>query len=360
MVARMSHHCTNVEKKDLPKTSSVEVRAELAWETLSGYRTKAIAKVGAEISLDGFRKGHVPEALLVRHIGEGAILQEAADIAIGEELPLLLASLEIPAIAPPQVSVTKLAPGNPLGFTATIEVLPKVELPDYVKTAKKLGAGRREVSVDEKEVADVVSKLRRERARIASLEKGTEPAKAADEANALDEKDLPELDDAFVKGFGYENLPQFMEKLRENILRDKTEDAREKHRIAVIEAIAEKVAIAIPHSLIDHEVHKMEAQFAEDLARAGTTLDAYLAHVKKSHHDLHHEWHAPAEKRAKIQLILGEIAVKEGVSPDAEEVKKHVEHTRTHHKDIPEERVRAYYEHLLRNEAVLKWLEELK
>ncbi len=356
----MNHHCINVKKTSDTAHSTVTITAEVPEEILTTFRPKAIESLAKEVSVDGFRKGHVPEDILVKQVGEGTVFQEMANLALNEELPLLLAAEEVPGIAAPQVSVTKFAPGNPLGFTATIDVLPEVNIKNYATTAKKINASRPTMTVSDEEVREVVTHLRRERAKIAKVEAGEKPEDAQKAVGDVPENELPELDDEFVKGFGYETVATFETKLRENMLADKTAKEKDAHRSALVDALIASVSFGVPHSLIDHEVHTMEAQFAEELSRNGSTLEQYLKHVGKTHDDLHHEWHEPAEKRAKAQLILGEIAVKENLAADNNELEKLVAHTKEHYKDIPDDRIRAYYEHTLRNDAVLKWLEGQK
>lgn len=355
-----AHHCTNITKKEDAKQSTVTLTAEIAWEHVEKYRAKAIKNLQKEAVLDGFRKGHVPEHMIVSQLGEGTILQETADVTIKEELPLLLAQEQVPGISTPQVQVTKLAPQNPLCFTVIIEVLPKIELPDYRALAQAEVKKKEEVTVTDEEVQGVLNHLRRERAKIEFIEKGEKPETATDKVKELEEKDLPPIDDEFVKGLGYESAVQFTEKLRENVKTDKEAQAKDKTRIALLEAIMKKADFAVPHSLIHHELYKMEAQFSDELVRAGTTFDDYLKQINKTRSDIHKEWHESAEKRAKTQLILSEIAVKEGIKADEIAVKNHIEHTLKNHKDVTEENARAYFEHMLRNEAVLVWLEQQK
>lgn len=351
---------TIISKEEFPKTSEVEIKASLPAETLTSFRAKALQKLQEKVSIDGFRKGHVPEAILERHVGAGVVLEEAADLALKSEVPMILAQEKVLGIATPRISVTKLALGNPLEFTVRIEVYPTITLPDYKKIAAKLNAKKETAQVTDKDVDDVLLRLKRERAKIERIEKGEEAEDAAKTANDLPESELPELDDVFVKGLGYEGISDFTVKLRANIQKDKEAQVREKHRLQIIEAVGAETKAAIPHTLIDHEVHKMEAQFESDLQQAGMSLDQYLAHIKKTHDDLHKEWHEPAEKRAKMELTLAEIAHKESIKADQEEVQKYVAHTLKTHKDAPEERVREYYDHMLRNEAVLRFLEEQK
>lgn len=356
----IKHHCTSITKTEDTAHATLEIKAELPWSEVEKYRAKALRRLQRDAEMDGFRKGHVPENIIVKNLGEGTILQETADVAIQEELPLLLAAERVPGISTPRVSVTKLAPGNPLGFTVSIEVLPKIELPDYKKLAAAENAKRTIVEVTEKEVQDVLLYLRKERAKIEFIEKGEKPEDAAEKIKDLEEKDLPPIDDEFVKGLGYDNAEKFTEKLKSNIQTDKEAQEKDKVRISIIDSILAKTTLGVPHSLIHHEIDKMQAQFADDLARAGTNLDDYLANIKKTREELHQEWHEPAEKRAKVQLILSDIAIKEGIKASPDEVAAHVSHTMKHHKDAQEYNVRAYFEHMLRNEAVLKWLEEQK
>ena len=72
------------------------------------------------------------------------------------------------------------------------------------------------------------------------------------------------------------------------------------------------------------------------------------------------EWAVTAEKRAKSQIILNEIAKVEGIVPEEEVVKKEMETILTHYKDAERFRVRMYVETFLVNEKVFQFLEEQK
>src|ERR1035437_805959 len=89
--------------------SEVEITVELPAAVLDEYRKKAIVALGKEAELDGFRKGHVPENVLISKIGEGRILEEAAELALQEVTPNILAEEKMNFISQPRVSVTKLA-----------------------------------------------------------------------------------------------------------------------------------------------------------------------------------------------------------------------------------------------------------
>jgi FKBP-type peptidyl-prolyl cis-trans isomerase (trigger factor) len=95
-----------------------------------------------------------------------------------------------------------------------------------------------------------------------------------------------------------------------------------------------------------------------DLERAQLKLDDYLTHIKKTKEDLKKEWVPGAEKRAKLQLVLNEIAKREKIEADPSLVDAQTDALRAQYKDADEKRVRVYVTSVLTNEAVLKKLEE--
>jgi FKBP-type peptidyl-prolyl cis-trans isomerase (trigger factor) len=71
------------------------------------------------------------------------------------------------------------------------------------------------------------------------------------------------------------------------------------------------------------------------------------------------EWTPAAEKRAKLQLILNEIAKNETLELDAGKVDHEVSHLLEQYKDADEARVRIYIESIMKNEEVMKMLESV-
>ena len=75
--------------------------------------------------------------MLIGKVGELSILEEGAYQAIREALPQLLSEHEYDFIGAPEVTITKIAQGEPLGFKIKIAVMPEVKLADYKKIAKE-------------------------------------------------------------------------------------------------------------------------------------------------------------------------------------------------------------------------------
>ena len=259
----------------------------------------------------------------------------------------------------PRVTINAPEAGKPLAFTARAALAPEIELADYKAIAKKHLKDKKEAEVSDEEHAKAMTHLRRERARIEKVERGMKPAEAADEAKATEEKDLPELDDAFAISIGYESIAHFHTKVRENMKAEKERQETDKRRQAIIEDLVKNSKISYPVILREYEINEMEARLKDDLAGAGMNLETYLAQMKKTWEQILAEWKAPSDARAKTRLILGEIARKENIEPDETLLNQEVEHAKKHYKDAAPEALRAHIAHAMRNEAVLKFLESL-
>ncbi|MCI5108620.1 MAG: hypothetical protein MRY49_02130 [Candidatus Pacebacteria bacterium] len=335
----------NMEYKNIKveddKDSEVKISGEISADSLNSYRERAIKNISTDVEIKGFRKGKVPEDVLIKNVGEMSVLQEAAELALSDAYPKIILEHKIEPLGHPQVSITKLAPKEDLGFSITTAVMPKVTLPDYKTISKKISSEKEEVKIEDKEVEEAVTNIQN------SIAQGK------------GEKELPEVSDEFVKKLGdFKNVEDFKKKLKENLMLEKERLAKDKKRNRIADAIIEKSKISIPKLLIDGELERMLSQFKADIEQSGLTYDKYLTEVKKTDEDIRKEWMPIAEKKAKLQLILNKIALEEKVKPEEDQVKKEMEHILSHHKDAPEERVRIFVETMLTNEKVFEFLEK--
>lgn len=348
---------TNVKITRDEKAWEAEITAEIPAAAMEKYRAEALKEIQKTAKLDGFRPGKAPIERIVSVYGEAAILREAAERAIQREVPEILAKENLPIVDTPRVSTSTPESGKPLNFTARAPLAPKIELADYKTIAKKHQDTKEEIVVSDEEHQDALMHLRRERARIDKVETGTEPQKAAEEAKTMDIKDLPILDDAFVQSIGYPDTASFESALRANIKNEKEARAREKRRAAIIEELVKESKVSYPAVLKDYELSDMEARMEDDVARFGQTLDQYLAQVKKTREELRKEWEKAADERAKIRLILSQIAQKEGLEPGKEVLEHELDHAMQHYPKADRDALRTHVAHAMRNEMVLRMLE---
>lgn len=368
--------------------SEVRVSGEIPFEVLAKERSAALKRLGQDLAIDGFRPGHIPEEIIEKHVGTMAVLSEMAERAMAKVYPEIITHHSLDAIGYPQITITKLAPDNPLGFTITVAVVPEVTVPDYKSLAKEINQTKESLEVTDEELQQQIEEVMRQKIAYERLQQKaaakaaaetsphttgdtpelptpeSEARKAEAAAEDLDPAtiELPELTDEFVQGLGqpgqFTTVDDFKEKLREHLSIEKERDVTAKHRAKLTDAIIEKTTVTLPRILIDSEIEQIEAHMREDLKRANLKLEDYLAHIKKTEAELKEEWKPAAEKRATLQLVLNEIAKRENITPDKKLVDGQVAQLKEQYKDADESRVRTYVASILQNEAVMKMLEE--
>lgn len=385
----MSTHTHEIDFKKaftITKTegSQVIIEGEIPFAELEKERAKAIAHFGKDMQVDGFRPGHIPEKVVVERVGEMALLTEMSERALAHCYPHILEAHNIDAIGYPKIEITKIAPQNPLGFKATVAVMPAVTLPDYKKIAAKINKDRTPSEVTEEEVATQIKDIQRQKIAYDRLQaKATsttdtveqealtlptpesERAKADSETDiAEDQIKVPELTDDYVATLGqpgqFTSVEDFKTKIKEHLTIEKEREVHTAHRAKITDAIVEATNVELPAVLIESELSQMLAQMEEDLRRMNLSLDDYLKHIKKSKEELTTEWKPAAEKRATLQLVLNEIARQEQITPDANLVAEQVAALKERYADADPKRVQIYVESILQNEAVMKSLETYK
>ncbi len=377
-----SHHHHDIDFKSAftvtPEPGSqVKIAGEIPFSELAAERAGAIAHLGRNLKIDGFRPGHVPEAMIVKTVGEMTILAEMAERAIAHMYPHILEEHNIDAIGYPQISITKIAEGNPLGFTATVTVVPTITLPDYKALAATTNKSKESLDVTDAEVEKQITDILRQKmayerlqnkAAAKNIEEGIDAPETEEVTPIETEEDfaklpLPELTDELVKTLGqpgqFTDIADFKAKIREHLEVEKKRDGVAKHRAVITDTIIAASTIDLPQLLIDTELNQMFAQMNEDLERANLKMEDYLKHINKTIDDMKKDWTPAAEKRARLQLILNEIAKREEVKPDETQLNEQVNQLLEQYKDADRHRVTVYVASVMTNEAVMKLLESL-
>jgi len=150
-----------IEKKDLEK-SQLEITVEISTEEFKSYIEKGAKKVSEQVKIEGFRPGKAPLEVLKQKVGEMSILEEAAQIAIRKTVDKIVdeETKGRQPVGQPNVTITKLAPENPLEYKITLALLPEITLGAY----KNLDIKPEEAKIEDKELERALSDLREMRA----------------------------------------------------------------------------------------------------------------------------------------------------------------------------------------------------
>jgi len=243
-----------IEIRLLPN-SEVEIIGEISAEIFMSGWSNAIKEFSEKVEMDGFRKGKIPEDILIKNIGRGAVLEKMAVIALEKEYPKIISEHKIRAIGRPEITLTKLAEHNPLGFKVTTSVLPEITLPDYKGIAKKIMAKKEEVSEENKA-------QEKERIRMEILEKAAEEIKQ-DMPKFLVEAEKDKMAEEMKRniaqmGLKWNDYLKHIKKTEEELKKDWEKDAVKRVKYSLIlDQMAEQEKIEIPAEELEKEAAAM-------------------------------------------------------------------------------------------------------
>ena len=351
---------TDVKKLE---NAQVEIIVTLPLKEVEKFREEVEKEAIKNVKVDGFREGKVPKEIAMKQIQPLRVFEEMAQKAISASYVEILEKTKVKAIGHPQIMITKIAEGSDLEFKIVTAVLPDVKLANYKKIAKAEMKKEMNLEVNEKEIKLAIDNIRKMRAQQIMSENLKE-GEVAKSWNEIEEKDLPELTNEFVKTVGkFENVEDFKKKITENLKEEKKVREIEKRRIALIDGILEKSEIEVPQMLISYEIDKMMYEFESNIAMTGMNFDDYLKSIKKTRDDYRKEWAEQGKKRAQTQIMLNEIAKKEKIEVDDKEIEAEVSKIMEQYKDqknIDENNVRAYVAEVLTHQKVFEFLENIK
>jgi trigger factor len=191
--------------------SLVALEIEVDDDRLEGAMNKAVNRISRQVKIPGFRPGKAPRNVVERHVGRGAILQEALDQLVPDAYTEAVQAEEIEVIDQPDIELTST---EPLAFKATVAVRPTIELNDYLAIRIPLP----EAKVTDEDREDALTELRRRFAMLEPVDRGIEWGDTirADVTVDIEGQDEPhvETDAEFaVREGGVVSLPGFIEEL---------------------------------------------------------------------------------------------------------------------------------------------------
>jgi trigger factor len=151
----------------------VRLAIEVPFAELEPSLRKAYREIAQQVTIPGFRKGRAPAAIIDQRIGRGAVLSEAVNEAIPEQIIAAIREHEVKSLGRPEVDNLEFADGEPLKFTADLDVRPELTLPDLSTIEVRVD----DVEITEEQIDEQVSGLRE---RFATLKTVERPAQVGD------------------------------------------------------------------------------------------------------------------------------------------------------------------------------------
>lgn len=360
----------------------VRLQVEVPFAELEPNLKKAYRAVAQQVNIPGFRKGKVPAAVIDQRIGRGAVLNEAVQEVVPQQLVAALQEHEVRSMGRPEVADLEFDDGAPLTFTAEVDVRPEINLPDLASIAVTVD----EIQVTDEEIDEQVSNLRDRFATLKTVERPTQngdyvqvdleatvdgqPVEGGTASNishevgsqqllpgldealvglaagdettfttalvggehagrdadvavtvrTVKEKELPPLDDDFAQlASEFDTLAELREDVRSRVAKEKETEQLYSARDKALEELISRSGVPAPEGVVREEVSHRRQHMTEELERVGRSLEDYLALEGKTEEDIDSELTDAASQGIKIQMVLDVLADAEQVQVSDEE-----------------------------------------
>lgn len=143
--------------------------------------------------------------------------------------------------------------------------------------------------------------------------------------NGIQEKELPELDDEFVKDISeFDTLEEYKNNVKMDLEEELKKQADVERENKAVEALMDVMTVDIPESMIDMEVDREYQNFLYRVQGMGITLDQYFAIANSDEEKTREELRPASEKKLRGELALDEFIVKENIEASEEEIDKEI------------------------------------
>ncbi|GAA4598853.1 trigger factor [Actinoplanes octamycinicus] len=388
----------------------VKLAIEVPFEELKPSLQKAYREIGAQVQVPGFRKGKVPAAVIDQRVGRGAVLNEAVQEAIPQQILAAVQEHDVKTLGRPEVEITEFADNAPLKFTAEVDVRPEITIPDLKGITVEVPA----VAIGDSEIDEQINGLRERFATLKTVERAAAEGdyvqldlnatvdgeevpggsatnishevgskqllpgldevlvglSAGDETTfttqlvggdfagrdaevkvvvrTVKDKQLPEIDDEFAQlASEFDTLEELKGDLRERLTRVKKVEQIYAARDEALKQLVQAAEIPAPEGVVKDEVEGRKQAMTDQLERIGATLADYLASEEKTEEQIDQELTEAAEEGVRIQLLLDTVADAEDVQVTDDEFGHEIVHRAQRAQMQPQQ----YYDQLVRSGA---------
>ena len=150
-------------------------------------------------------------------------------------------------------------------------------------------------------------------------------AKFEVEINSITKKELPELDDEFAKDISeFDTLEELKADLREKLKEDKENFATNVMQNQAIEALVKTSEVSAPTPMVNSEIDIEMQNLDQRLQQMGIGLAQYVEMTQMDINQIREQYRPTAEARVKSNLVIDEVALKEGFEVTDEEIENEI------------------------------------
>ena len=336
---------------------------------------RVVNSLRREVNLPGFRKGKVPASLLKKRFHED-IQQQVVDTLLPRYWRQAQAEKSLDILLPPQVEELKVELGEPMSFTASVEIRPEIEIGELASfdlpedstepteeevEEAKLDLRRQQATWEEVDRAAATGDLIMGQAIPAEAPEGEDEAKPRPvyieiggqgveeelslaltglkagqsaehtrkfeedgedreetfriEVEVVKEQSLPEMDDAMAERLGLDDLAALEEAIHQQVSMGKARAHDEQRHRTLMDQLRERYPVELPPRVIQQESERMVRDYFERMSAQGMPMDP----DKVNWEELMGSVRPNAVNRVHERLVLDAVAAAESLRLDENE-----------------------------------------
>ena len=139
--------------------------------------------------------------------------------------------------------------------------------------------------------------------------------------NGIREKEMPELDEDFVKEVSEtaNTVEEYKTEIREKLEKQAENRAETAFENEVLEKVCENATVDIPQAMIEDQIDSMLRDMEMRMAYQGMKLDDYFKYTGQTREQVREMYKQPAADRVKSQLVLAAVMNAEQIKADEAE-----------------------------------------
>ena len=401
----------------------VKVTITVPFADLAPAIDKAYKDISRNITVPGFRRGHIPSALIDQRYGRGAVLQEAINAQLPDLYNAAVSENGLHPLGQPEIDMSNLEDGQVVELTAEVDVRPDFTLPDIDGIAVRVDPA----VVSDAAVAERLDLLRQRFATFSELDRAAQKDDVVvlDIVASQNGVDVPDADAkgvSYVVGAGgivdglddavtglaagqsasftttlvggphegqqadvtvsvvrvqqrqlppvnndfaqmvseYDTVEEMMDGLREGLERIERAGQLNAARDKVLDAVLAEADFELPETVLADEVDSRRQDVEQQLARAGLSVERYLAESDEETATTPDEFWAGiaarSERALRARIVLDKVAEDEQVDVSQDDLSEFIVSRAMEDGITPDEEAK----HMMEHDHVGEWVSEIR
>ena len=403
--------------------SRVKLTIAVPFEELAPAIEKAYAEVARNINIPGFRRGHVPASLIDQRFGRGAVLQDAINNQLPQLYTQAVNEHGLHPLGQPEIDIAKLEDGEEIELTAEVDVRPDFDLPDPASISVRVDSAVVEdkavserldllrqrfatftdldrpaqaddvvtidisASQDGVDLSDETMKganyvvgsggmvegldeavtglsAGQSKTFAAKLVGGPHFEQAADvtvTVTKVAQRVLPPVNDEFAQMVSeYDTVDEMMAGLRDGLERIERSGQLNAARDAVLDEVLKQTDFELPPQVLAAEVEAHHQDIEQQLARAGLSVERYLAEAPDEPANTPEEFWDTIDKRSeralRAQIVLDKLADDVQVEVTQEDLSEFIVNKAMEDGVTPDQEA----QHMMQHDHMNEWVGEIR